>query len=129
MRKRVALVLVVTLLGACKPAVETSNIFVFVAPGGRHSAKLDLIIGGPPMGGAVVWQELRIVSSKSEGHPGQSDATLVLSSTREDSPCVSVQWLSPATLLVYTQRDSKITRVNSTVDGVRVLYEEASLPN
>lgn len=132
MRKRIALALLATLLTACSgnsPAVETSNLFLSAAPDGHHSAKLDLVIGGPPIGGSVVWQELRIISPNSGGRPGQPDATLVLSSAQDnDWPCVTVRWLSPTKLLVHRQGMVNLTWVNSSVDGIQVLYDEETAP-
>jgi len=128
MRHLILPVTLLILLAACRdgpPAIDTTNLLLSAAPDGRHIARLDEIIGGPPMGGAVLWQELRIVAPTVAVHAGQSDTALVLRSNQEDgSPCVSVIWLSSTKLLVRRKTDSTVTHVNSSVDSIQVVYEE-----
>jgi hypothetical protein len=129
MKTSLVFILLSVAFSGCGYEPEVRTLLHVEAPDARHSARLDYIIGGPPIGGAVVWQELRVVTPVAKVYPSQSDTMLVLTANEEkDSPAVSVQWLSSNQLLVTPLRSSPITPVNSNIDGVQILYAEPKIP-
>jgi hypothetical protein len=92
-----------------------------VSPDGRLEARLERVVGGPPMGGAVLWQELHIVRPCTPLHYRDNDQSLAFSVNSESEvPAATFRWISPNRLLVnLTTPDSPMKVL---VSGVRIVY-------
>ena len=81
-----------------------------VSPDYRLEARIVRIIGGPPIGGAVVWQDVEIVTNGSplkyineKTNPG-----LVASVSKEDSmPIATLQWIGSGKLLICVDKNNQ----------------------
>lgn len=93
------------------------------SPGGQMEARLLRIIGGPPMGGAVVWQEIHLVSP---GTPVQfvdwkANPGLVLSiSDESEIPAAKILWKGPSHLLVESAWIDPSKTKDRIISGVTV---------
>ena len=120
------LILVLVGFPGCKPAKavvpEVQTLVRVASPDGRSEANLYRIIGGPGMGGAVVWQELRIVPPKATV-PSGPDPSIVLTSNEEgEAPAFEIRWASPTSLLVTGKSISSVRVVKKSFAGVSIEY-------
>jgi len=116
----------------CKPSKavipEVQTLVKVPSPDGLNEANLYRIIGGPGMGGAVVWQELRIVPPNAP-IPTGPDPSIVLTSGEEgEEPAVQVRWISPTKLLVTGQGASTIRLLKQSHGGVSIEYTPRRAP-
>ena len=111
---------------ACKPTKglipEVQVLSRLKSPDGQHEARLYRIIGGPEMGGAVVWQELRITPPGAP-LPQGPNSTIALSSGSEfEAPAFSFTWVSPTSLVVSSGQGVPVRIVQLSIDGVQIQY-------
>jgi len=116
----------------CKPSKEAipevQTLVRTTSPDGLNEAVLYRIIGGPGMGGAVVWQELRVVPPNAP-LPSGPDPSIVLTSNEEgEEPAVQVKWASPTKLLVTTKSASSIRLVKHSHGSVSIDYTPRRSP-
>ena len=120
------------LLGVGRPP-EMQLLTKIQSPDGRTEARVIRIIGGPPIGGPVVWQEVQLVKSgtpirfvEQKNNPG-----LVLSMLEEgDAPAAKIQWLGPTHLLVESAWAVRSTSKHRVVLGVAIdRIQSAYSPN
>jgi hypothetical protein len=110
----------------CKPSLgispEVQILTRVTSPGGQNEARLYRIIGGPGIGGAVVWQELRITPPNAPVPIG-ADSTIALTSGEEsETPAFSFHWVSANSLIVTSVPGIPVRFTRSEVGTVQIHY-------
>lgn len=116
----------------CKPSKavipEVQTLVRVPSLDGLNEANLYRIVGGPGMGGAVVWQELRIVPPNAS-MPSGPDPSMVRTSNEEgEEPAVQVKWASPTKLLATNKGTCAIRLVKQSLGGVSIEYTPRRAP-
>jgi hypothetical protein len=107
---------------------EVQTLVRSVSPDGLNEANLYRIIGGPGIGGAVVWQELRIVPPNAP-IPSGPDPSIVLTSNEEgEEPAFQISWASATKLVVTTRTISSVRLVKQSIGSISIEYTPRRSP-